>query len=99
MLGGETEEVLYGYLPIKSHLSLILWSSRKMALCSFTIFGTVPVKNGDLRAASPAVKSLAGGRRFQVANMAGLSPRLRGSRGLQVGVEPTSQAPLKVGLS
>src|SRR6266849_10658791 len=51
-----------------------------MPLCSFTIFGTVLVKNGALSAASPAVKSLAAGSLANVAAMAGLRPFKRGSR-------------------
>src|SRR6266700_83074 len=63
------------------------------------MFGTELVKNGALSAAAPAEKSLAAGKLAHSAAMAGLRPRLRGSSGLQVGVEPTSQGPLKLGLS
>src|SRR6266566_540146 len=77
---------------MKSHLSLILWSKRSTALCSLLRFGTVVVKLGARRATSPAVKSLAPGMMLHVAFIAGLRPRLRGSRGLHVGAEPTSHA-------
>src|SRR5258708_3294988 len=56
------------------------------------MFGTELVKKGALRAAEPAEKSFGAGKLAHSAIMAGLRPRLRGSRGLQVNDEPTSQA-------
>src|SRR5256885_1901075 len=65
---------------MKSHLSLILWSRRSTAKCSLLMFGTVLVKNGALRAASPAEKSFGGGILAHSAAMAGLRPS-RADRG------------------
>src|SRR2546430_3244115 len=65
---------------MKSHLSLILWSRRSTAKCSLLMFGTVLVKDGALRAASPAEKSFGGGILAHSAAMAGLRPFTRGSR-------------------
>src|SRR5258708_6953263 len=67
-----------------------------MALCSFTIFGTVPVKNGALSAAAPAVKSLAAGSFAHSAAMAGLRPFMRGSK---VPLSAGSIVPIKGSLS
>src|SRR5713226_5294274 len=81
---------------MKSHVSLILWSSRTTAKCSLLMFGTALVKSGALKAASPAEKSLGGGRLAHSAAMAGFSPIFRGSR---VPLSPGSIVPIKGSLS
>src|SRR6266849_5053656 len=81
---------------MKSHVSLILWSSRTTAKCSLLMFGTVLVKNGALKAASPAEKSLGEGRVAHSAAIAGLTPIFRGSR---APLSPGSIVPIKGSLS
>src|SRR6266849_2165853 len=81
---------------MKSHLSLILWSNRTTAKCSLLMFPTALVKNGALKAASPAEKSLGGGRVAHSAAIAGLTPFMRGS---SVPLSPGSIVPIKGSLS
>src|SRR5437588_10017129 len=74
-------EVLYRYEAMKSHLSLILWSRRSTAKCSFEILASGPVKVA-VRNPSPPERSLGSGMAFHVAAIAGLTPICRGSSGL-----------------
>src|SRR5260370_40319785 len=60
------------------------------------MFGTVLVKNGALRAESPAEKSLAAGRLANSAAMAGFMPIFRGSR---VPLSAGSMVPISGSLS
>src|SRR5712692_2922238 len=81
---------------MKSHVSLILWSSRTTAKCSLLMFGTALVKSGALKAASPAEKSLGAGRVAHSAAIAGLTPFMRGS---SVPLSAGSVVPIKGSLS
>src|SRR6516162_1184152 len=89
MLGGAIAEELQRNEPMKSHLSVILWSKRRTTKCSFAVLASGAVKFA-LRKPSPPEKSLGSGILAHSAAMAGLTPIPRGSRGVQP-ADPTEQ--------